>query len=187
MHPMCGNWQKDYLSLHEEMLRRQKESQSGKFLVFSSCNEKLGCGGFGDHLCGVISTLMLAVHFKRAFLMDWEELRRTGMFLPSSMDWSVQKELNLTKDPGTPRQNCNLTDVNGAVELDFMNFGSPVESYKVFSCLEKLENVSVVWIHINRGFSYWATSEESSWGDNLRNLGFRSPFAAGCLLRFLFQ
>eukprot|EP00850_Spirogloea_muscicola_P023711 SM000380S14653 [mRNA] locus=s380:51195:56362:- [translate_table: standard] len=188
----CGTWQAEYASLHRATLAGGAGAGAG-FLVYY-CGSDTGvprpCGGVGDELVGMVSSLLLAVLTRRALIVYNPHM--DGLFEPVAVDWRWA-ELPRSIKPSTAgwinarKWRPTVLD-NGRVGVaNVHNFGRRKTAQNLHDIFDSLKERQFIVLRINRGVTSKLLREGSPWQQQMHALGLLLPTAFACLTRFLLR
>eukprot|EP00850_Spirogloea_muscicola_P014661 SM000107S14027 [mRNA] locus=s107:7683:12889:+ [translate_table: standard] len=188
----CGTWQAEYANLHRDTLAGGAGAGAG-FLVYY-CGSDTGvprpCGGVGDELVGMVSSLLLAVLTRRALLVYNPQM--DGLFEPVAVDWRWA-ELPRSMKPSTAgwinarKWRPTVLDDGRVGVANVLNFGRRKKAQHLHDIFDFLKERQFIVLRINRGVTSKLLREASPWQQQMHALGLLLPTAFACLTRFLLR
>ncbi|CAI5471329.1 unnamed protein product [Closterium sp. Yama58-4] len=192
---LCGTWHHNYTRMHQQIRAASKSPSSApppetppvKFLTFDGLRH---CDSLGETLMGLTSAFTVALLTSRAFVIKHPCIPMA--FEPALIDWQPTEDVgfepvrNETFPLDPPDR--TVTPPIGASDIVEVNLELHPEAHpeKVFPKVEAARNLRVVWnkdllVHMLKG------TNESVWGERLRAMGVRIPYAFGCFVRYLLR
>ncbi|CAI5501902.1 unnamed protein product [Closterium sp. Naga37s-1] len=192
---LCGTWHHNYTRMHQQIRAASKNPSSApppdtppvKFLTFDGLSH---CDSLGETLMGLTSAFTVALLTNRAFVIKHPCIPMA--FEPALIDWQPTEDVGFEPVrnetfPLDPPDRA-VTPAIGASDIVEVNLELHPEAHpeKVFPKVEAARNLRVVWnkdllVHMLKG------ANESVWGERLRSMGVRIPYAFGCFVRYLLR
>ena len=109
---------------------RNESKMSNKRVLAWHCRSDYACGGIGDRLQGVLSTLALAIFSRRKFVMYWEAPGENLYLRPNMINWDDKQAIDKIKKSKKNDNNVQKRSVRIGNHRFYFNVGQKIwQSY----------------------------------------------------------